>query len=65
MVFSFLEFGICPALKFWLILQQTGRNGFIKKIGKDIELSVLLFELAKKHPELEASTQNLSITTFK
>lgn len=34
-------------------------------IAEDIELSELLFELAKKNPELEAMTQNLSITTFR
>jgi glutamate/tyrosine decarboxylase-like PLP-dependent enzyme len=34
-------------------------------IGEDIELSGLLFDLAKKHPELEAVSQNLSIATFR
>jgi glutamate/tyrosine decarboxylase-like PLP-dependent enzyme len=67
---NFYEYGLqnsrgFRALKVWLILQQAGRNGFIEMIRKDIELSVLLFELAKAHPELEASTQNLSIATFR
>lgn len=53
------------ALKVWLALQQVGRNGYEKMIGEDIELSVLLFDLAKKHPELEAVSQNLSIATFR
>jgi aromatic-L-amino-acid decarboxylase len=53
------------ALKVWLALQQVGRNGYIKMIGEDIQLSKLLFDLAKKHPELEAVTQGLSITTLR
>jgi aromatic-L-amino-acid decarboxylase len=53
------------ALKVWLAIQQVGKNGYIKMIGEDIELAKLLFELAEKHPELEAFTQNLSITTFR
>ena len=53
------------ALKVWLALQQVGRSGYIKMIGEDIELSKLLFDLAKNHPELEAITQNLSITTLR
>jgi len=53
------------ALKVWLTLQQAGRRGYEKMIGEDIRLSKLLFEKAKEHPELEAMTQNLSITTFR
>ncbi len=53
------------ALKVWLTLQQAGRNGYIKMINEDIELSKLLFDKAKNHPELEAITQNLSITTLR
>jgi aromatic-L-amino-acid/L-tryptophan decarboxylase len=53
------------ALKVWLALQQVGRTGYIKMIGEDIQLSKLLFNLAKQHPELEAITQNLSITTLR
>jgi len=53
------------ALKVWLTLQQVGRNGYIKMIGEDIELSKLLFQLAENHPELEAVTQNLSIATLR
>lgn len=53
------------ALKVWLALQQVGRSGFSKMISEDIELSKLLFELADKHPGLEAITQNLSITTLR
>jgi aromatic-L-amino-acid/L-tryptophan decarboxylase len=53
------------ALKVWLALQQVGLQGYRGMIGEDIRLSKLLFELAKKHPELEALTQNLSITTLR
>ena len=53
------------ALKVWMALQQAGKNGYIKMISEDIELSQLLFEEAQKHEELEAVTQNLSIATFR
>jgi len=53
------------ALKVWVALQQVGRSGYIKMIGEDIQLSKVLFSLAEKHPELEAVTQNLSITTLR
>lgn len=53
------------ALKVWLALQQVGKQGYIKLINDDIDLSQLLFDLADKHPELEAVTHNLSITTLR
>lgn len=53
------------ALKVWMALQHIGKRGYIKMINEDIELSKFLFELAKTHTELEAVTQNLSITTFR
>ncbi|MFZ0280631.1 MAG: pyridoxal-dependent decarboxylase, partial [Bacteroidales bacterium] len=53
------------ALKVWLMLQQVGRTGYKNMIGQDIKLSKLFFELAGNHPELEAITQNLSITTLR
>jgi glutamate/tyrosine decarboxylase-like PLP-dependent enzyme len=53
------------ALKVWMALHQVGKNGYIKMISEDIELSQFLFEEAQKHSELEAVTQNLSITTFR
>ena len=34
-------------------------------IAEDIELSEHLYEIVDQHPELEAFTQNLSITTFR
>jgi glutamate/tyrosine decarboxylase-like PLP-dependent enzyme len=53
------------ALKVWLTFQQVGRNGYVKMIAEDIQLSKLLFVLAKNHPELEALTNSLSITTLR
>lgn len=53
------------ALKVWLALQQAGRNGYIKMIAEDIALSLSLYRLAENHPELEAVSQHLSITTLR
>jgi glutamate/tyrosine decarboxylase-like PLP-dependent enzyme len=53
------------ALKVWLGLRQVGREGYIQMIGDDIELSKHLFETIGSYPELQAVTQNLSITTFR
>jgi glutamate/tyrosine decarboxylase-like PLP-dependent enzyme len=53
------------ALKVWLALQQAGRAGYRKMIGDDIALSERLHAAVKAHPELEAMTQSLSITTFR
>ncbi len=67
---NFYEYGLqnsrgFRALKVWMALQQIGSNGYKKMIGEDIELAKLMFELATNHPELQAMTQNLSITTFR
>jgi glutamate/tyrosine decarboxylase-like PLP-dependent enzyme len=67
---NFYEYGLqnsrgFRALKVWVMLQQVGRKGYIKMIGEDIALSKLLFKLAEENPELEAVTQNLSITTLR
>lgn len=53
------------ALKVWLSLQHLGRSGYVKLINEDIQLSKLLYDLAHQHPELEAVTQHLSITTLR
>jgi aromatic-L-amino-acid decarboxylase len=53
------------ALKVWMALQQVGKKGYVKMINEDIELAQLLFDEAQKHEELEAVTQNLSITTLR
>jgi aromatic-L-amino-acid decarboxylase len=67
---NFYEYGLqnsrgFRALKVWVSLQQAGRSGYIEMIREDIALSRLLFELAERHPELEAITQNLSIATLR
>ncbi len=67
---NFYEYGFqnsrgFRALKVWMALQQVGKNGYIKMINEDIKLSELLFTEAEKHEELEAVTQNLSITTLR
>jgi glutamate/tyrosine decarboxylase-like PLP-dependent enzyme len=53
------------ALKVWLALQQVGRDGYVQMIGDDIRLSERLFAAVAAHPELEACTQGLSISTFR
>ena len=67
---NYYEFGLqnsrgFRALKVWVALQQAGKNGYIQMINEDCEMSERLFEEAKKHPELEAVTHNLSITTLR
>ena len=53
------------ALKVWLGLRQAGKDGFIESIRANIALAKRLYELAAEHAELEACTQNLSLTTFR
>lgn len=53
------------ALKVWTALQQAGRAGYEKMLAEDIFLSELLFQLADNHPELEAVSHHLSITTLR
>ncbi|MGZ8467860.1 MAG: pyridoxal phosphate-dependent decarboxylase family protein [Gemmatirosa sp.] len=53
------------ALKVWLALRQVGRSGYVRMIGDDIALSERLHARVAAHPELEACTQALSITTFR
>ncbi|HEY0671278.1 MAG TPA: pyridoxal-dependent decarboxylase [Longimicrobiales bacterium] len=67
---SFYELGIqntrgFRALKVWLAIRQAGRAGYQRMIGDDIRLSKLLYEVVAEHPELEAVSQGLSITTFR
>lgn len=69
-IHNFYEYGLqnsrgFRALKVWCILQQAGRSGYEEMINHDIRMSKLLFELAENNTELEAITQNLSITTFR
>jgi len=53
------------ALKVWLALQQVGRQGYVQMISEDCQLATRLYDIADGHPELEALTANLSITTFR
>ena len=53
------------ALKVWLALRQVGRQGYVRMIADDIRLSERLFAAVSGHPELEAWTQSLSISTFR
>lgn len=53
------------ALKVWLALQHAGAAGYREMIQDDIALARYLYERATNHPELEALTQNLSITTLR
>jgi glutamate/tyrosine decarboxylase-like PLP-dependent enzyme len=53
------------ALKVWLAFQQVGRSGFVRMIADDIRLAEEIYRGVDAHPELEAATQSLSITTFR
>ncbi|HVY93961.1 MAG TPA: pyridoxal-dependent decarboxylase [Bryobacteraceae bacterium] len=53
------------ALKVWLALQQAGAAGYREMIRDDMTLARYLYELAAAHPELEALTNHLSITTLR
>jgi len=53
------------ALKVWLGLRQVGRDGYVRMIGDDIRLARHLFDLVSRHQEFEATSQHLSITTFR
>jgi glutamate/tyrosine decarboxylase-like PLP-dependent enzyme len=53
------------ALKVWMSLQQAGRDGYQAMIHEDIQLAQRLFELAEENPELQAHSNELSITTFR
>ena len=53
------------ALKVWLALQHAGAAGYREMIHDDITLARYLYDLALDHPELEAITNHLSITTLR
>src|SRR5215471_11279998 len=53
------------ALKIWLALQQAGAAGYREMIQDDITLARYLYDLAVDHPELEAISHHLSITTLR
>jgi glutamate/tyrosine decarboxylase-like PLP-dependent enzyme len=53
------------ALKVWLALRQVGWSGYRQMIDDDMRLSRHLHALVREHPDFEALTQHLSITTFR
>jgi aromatic-L-amino-acid/L-tryptophan decarboxylase len=53
------------ALKVWLALRQVGSAGCLGMIGDDMRLARHLHDLMERHPDFEAMTQGLSITTFR
>ena len=53
------------ALKVWLLLRQLGRDAYARMIAEDIELARRFHRVAAEHPELEALTTALSITTYR
>ena len=53
------------ALKVWLALSQAGREGYAGMISDDIQLAQELYRLVETQLELQAFTQDLSITTFR
>lgn len=53
------------ALKVWLALRQVGAAGYRQMIADDIRLSQAMAEAVGRHAELQLTTQDLSITTFR
>jgi glutamate/tyrosine decarboxylase-like PLP-dependent enzyme len=53
------------ALKVWLALRQVGRRGYVQMISDDIALARCCYDIVEAHPELEAVSQHLSVTTFR
>jgi glutamate/tyrosine decarboxylase-like PLP-dependent enzyme len=67
---NFYEYGFqnsrgFRALKVWMLLQQAGREGYVEMIATNIKLARSLFRMAAEHPELQAISHNLSITTLR
>ncbi len=53
------------ALKVWLGLRMAGQQGYRRMIADDMALARALYAEAERHPELEAFTVGLSVTTFR
>ena len=53
------------ALKVWMCLKRAGKDGYAQMIGNNIRQAKRLYEKVQQHPELEAVSQGLSITTFR
>jgi glutamate/tyrosine decarboxylase-like PLP-dependent enzyme len=69
-VLNFFEYGLqnsrgFRALKVWLGLRQVGRAGYARMLSDDIALAEALYHRLAQDPEVQAVTQNLSVTTFR
>jgi len=53
------------ALKVWLALRQAGAAAYRRMIADDIRLARSMADAVERHAELELTTQELSITTFR
>jgi glutamate/tyrosine decarboxylase-like PLP-dependent enzyme len=53
------------ALKVWLALRQVGGEAYRQTIADDIRLSQAMAAAVDRHPELQLTTQDLSIATFR
>jgi aromatic-L-amino-acid/L-tryptophan decarboxylase len=53
------------ALKVWLAMRLVGASGYRQMIGDDMRLARQLHVLVQQHPDFEALSQHLSITTFR
>jgi aromatic-L-amino-acid decarboxylase len=53
------------ALKVWLALRQVGAAGYRRMIADDMTLSRLMADAVALQPELQLTSQALSITTFR
>lgn len=53
------------ALKVWLAFRQVGGPAFVEMIRQDIRLARAMMKAVEAHPDLEAFTCHLSITTFR
>lgn len=69
-VINYVDYGLqnsrgFRALKVWLTLQQLGSDGYRRLIREDILLARYAYRLFEDHPEFEALTWSLSISTFR
>ncbi|HEY5565073.1 MAG TPA: aminotransferase class V-fold PLP-dependent enzyme [Rhodothermia bacterium] len=53
------------ALKVWLGMQAAGRSGIVKSIAEDVALSRHMASCLRAHPEIQLTSQSLSIATFR
>jgi glutamate/tyrosine decarboxylase-like PLP-dependent enzyme len=53
------------ALKVWLALKQAGAASYRQMISDDIRLARTMADAVERHEQLQLTTQDLSITTFR